>query len=157
VVAVSLAFLARLRLKQNRLPEATAALEAAFTGFQRNPWPLSLIMEHALSLAPQLARRDHAAGERLFTLLGKPFSVQSLDGKRHNVRVELAGILDFNRLCRDELAENEPWTPWNREYLSMRLNCYEANHDPLAARAQAELMRFLEAEPLPFASGLSAP
>jgi spermidine synthase len=151
------AFLARLRLKQNRVPEAAAALEAAFTGFQRNPWPLPLIMEHALSLAPQIARRDHAAGERLFTLLGKPFAVQSLDAKRRNVRVELAGIVDFNRLCRAEIAESEPWTPWNREFLSMRFNCYDANRDPLAARAQADLVRFLEAEPLPFSSGLSAP
>jgi hypothetical protein len=36
----------------------------------------------------------------------------------------------------------------------MRMNCYQAAADPLAAGAQADLLDFLKAESLPFAAGL---
>jgi hypothetical protein len=148
------AFAARLHLRKQRLAEAATSLEKALTAYRTNPWPLPFIMEDAVSLSLELAQRDRALGERFFQLLGPRFSVHAVDGKRRSVRLQLLRQLDFDRLCMDEIALDEPWVPWRREFLTMRVRCYEVHQDPRADRARSELSELVAAEPIPFSTGL---
>jgi hypothetical protein len=147
---------ARLRLRQGRTGEAARALAAAFTGFRDNPWPSPFLMAHALDLANEVGTRDHALAATLYTALEKPFAVEVLDEKRRSIRLQLAGLADFNRLCRDEIANAEPWIPWRQDFLALRMRCYEANGDARAALARRDLERYFADEPLPFANRLDA-
>jgi hypothetical protein len=111
-------------------------------------------MANALDLSAELATRDHALGATLYRVLEQPFAVQVLDEKRRSTRLQLAGLVDFNRLCRDEIGSTEPWIPWREDFLALRLQCYEANSDPRATQARRDLTRYFADEPLPFATRL---
>ncbi|HZS37905.1 MAG TPA: fused MFS/spermidine synthase [Polyangia bacterium] len=146
--------IARLRLKQNRLAEATDALERAFTGYRKDPWPLPALIARALKLPAEIAQRDRALGERLYHALKIPFAVSLFDEQRQNAVVQLAVRVDFPRLCREALAPREPNPLWKHDALLGRLDCYERTGDPRAAGARRDVERFAAEEPLPFASGL---
>ncbi len=149
------ALLARLRLRQGRLEEATAALTSAFVRYQRDPWPLVLVMSHALKLPVEIAERDRRLGERLYHTLRTPFAVSLLDGVRLNTELDLAIRIDARRLCREALEPFEPNPSWKRDALAARLQCYQWAGDPRAAQAARDVARFAGSEPLPFAAGLT--
>jgi spermidine synthase len=151
------AFLGRLRLRQGRIADATEALERAFVGYQRDPWPMPMALSHALKLPVEIAARDRVLGERLYEILKTPFAVSMLDEQRRNVATELALRLDFRRLCREVFAGYQRFPSWRRDFLTGRWKCYELHGDPRAAEARRDLAAFNAEEPLPFASGLEAP
>jgi spermidine synthase len=150
-------FRARLRLRQNRVDEATAALLTVFDGYRRDPWPMIFIMRGALALAVEIAGRDKAAGERLHEALAAPFVVSLLDEDRHEALLKIASAIDFPRLCARDLAWSEGAVPWRQQLLALRVRCYDAAGSELAGRAHRDLARFAAEEPLPFGAGLLAP
>jgi spermidine synthase len=135
--------LARLRLQQDRLAESARVLESALLRYRRDPWPLPALMARALALIPKIAARDRALGERLHRVLASPFAVHVIDDRRRSLRFSLAGLLDFPRLCRDELVAAEPWVPWREDMLRLRLRCYQLTGDSRQAEASRDLARFL--------------
>lgn len=147
------AFLARLRLRQGRLPEATDALDRMLAGAARDPWALPGVIARAIELAPEIAALDKVAGERLFRRLQEPLAVQLLtDVRQHNL-VEMANLIDWQRLCSDALASSEPNVQWQGELLFRRMRCYEARNDARLKQARRDLSQYNANEPMPFARG----
>lgn len=147
-------YLARLRLRQGRLPEATALLEAVFAGASADPWEPPVILNRAIDLALEIAKRDRVAGERLYRRLQHPFAVALLTDNRQHALVELANAIDWPRLCQEAIAPMEPDVPWQGEFLLRRMRCYELNQDARLPTARRDLNRFLAHEPMNIAAGL---
>jgi spermidine synthase len=151
------AHLARLRFNQHRIVDAVEALDRAFAGAATDPWPLTAVLERALDLAVEIGGADRAAAQHLLRRLGRPLAISLVTDHREQTVVTLAESIDWPHLCEEALAPLEPHIPWNDELLARRVRCYEANHDPRLPRARADLARYQSREPLPFASGLTAP
>ena len=143
--------LAALRLRQSNIGDASAALESAFTGLRKDPWPALRFKQGALGMAATLGARDPGAARRLFDALREPFAVRSVDESRMLTAAELATRLDFAALCRQPVGGLEPFAPWNEMFLRMRQQCYQTTNDPRLARATSDLEEFLSREPLPLA------
>jgi spermidine synthase len=149
------AIVARLRLRQNKIPAAAEALERALAAYRTDPWPMPAFMSRALRLTVEIAAHDRALGERFFQLMEQPFAVRVLDEQRMNLLVQLATLVDYKRLCVRALSPFEPYPSWRKEFLAGRWNCYEQAGDPRAAAAQRDLLHYNALEPLPFATGLT--
>jgi spermidine synthase len=145
-----------LRWRQARLDEATAAYEAAFRGYQRDPWPLPGLMSRQLNFAIKLGATDAARGRRLYAALKAPFSASVLDQERRMAAFRLAARLGAP-YCVEALQSLEPHVPWKRGVLFNRLACYQGAGDLKVARAREDLEAFLAAVPLPLGYGLKAP
>jgi spermidine synthase len=145
-----------LRWRQGRLDEATAAYEAAFGGYQHDPWPLPDLMSRQLDVAAQLGATDAVRGRRLYAVLKTPFSTFVLDQKRRMAALKLATHLGAP-YCVEALQSLEPHVPWERDVLFDRLACYQGAGDLDAARAREDLNAFLAAAPLPLGYGLKTP
>ena len=143
--------LATLRMRQSRLAEAAAALQAAFAGYRIDPWPLLKYKQKALTLAIAVAGADPATARGLFDALRQPFSVIAVDDMRNLTSAELSTKFDFRGACRAPIGALEPHVPWAALFLTMRRDCYAASADPRLAVATGDLTDFLAHEPLPLA------
>ena len=146
--------LAHLRWRQGRLPEAVNILAAAFDQYRVNPWPLPIVMRHALGMAVDLARdpRFPSEGMPLMRALAQPFAIGMLDEQRRSALLYIAERVDGGRCSPGYvslLETYEPNVPWQEAFLQRRARCYQENDNPLAARAQRDLQRFRSAEPKP--------
>jgi spermidine synthase len=151
------ALLGLLRRKQGKPQEAAEAFAAAFTRYRDDPWPMTPLMGRMLDVATQLGTQDKAAGQRLYAALQQPFAAHVLNDEREMRALEIAAKLDFKQLCAAALAPLEPYVPWKHEFLAGRARCYRETGDARAAQAEADLVSFLRAEPVPFAHGLVTP
>lgn len=152
------AILARLHFRSGRFAEAEAALFAALTRYQTDPWPDPDIMRRALlEIGLPLGERRDAA-ERLYALLRTPFAVRMMEHDRRRIRVELAIRIDFDALCVEALAPFEPDVPWNQS-LATRARCYRKTNHRLAAQAERDLDELVEQEGRRLSTGIfqSAP
>ena len=140
------AFLGRLRLRQDRLAEATDALEASFLRSRTDPWPMPALVSRALELAVEVAEADAELGARLYRALEKPFAVQVADEDRLVARVSIAEAVDAAKYCREALAPLEPWVPWNAGLLAARARCYETEPGDRGQLALKDLSRLGDAE-----------
>ena len=148
------ALLGRLRWRQGRFPEATDALVAAFERYRSDPWPLPAIMGRAMAVAIDVADKHAPSAARLYAALGTRFAVSGLEHQRLRARVKMLQAVGFEQSCAQAIAPFEPDVPWEREFLALRLRCYEAARHPLAARARADFDDFLAREPTAFGRGL---
>jgi hypothetical protein len=144
------AILARLRLRQGRAEEATAALEQTFARARRDPWPSRTLMLRTLELAGPAAAGDPARARRLSAALSAPFAAALVQDARQLARLEAATMITPGR-CNGEvvaaLAPFERGVPWNRQFLQNRATCYEQLGHPLAAQARRDYERLLQNEP----------
>lgn len=140
---------ARLRWRQGRLEDATAALERAFEGYRTNPWPLPLLMYRALELAQTISRQspNSSLTRRLHAALREPFAVRLWDQVRAACRFNIALDAVDAGLLRQSIESFEPHVPWRRNFLQKRALCYEFLGDRRAARARRDLDAFLRREP----------
>lgn len=142
-----------LRARQGEYAEAVTMLESAYVSCRAEPWVMALIFKNSFSIAGFLASQDATGefGTRLYRALEKPFSVHAFDAERRNTLVTIALVdkAGFSDYSRNALASFEPDVPWNREFLQLRRDCYQALSDPRAAKANRELAQFLEAESPP--------
>jgi len=139
--------LAALRLRQQRIEEATAALEAAFTRLRVDPWPLLRYKEKALDLANEITLVDPTMAKRLYGALSEPFSIRAADSDRLLMAADLSRRFDFHGACRAPVAALEPHVPWTQSFLTLRRDCYRETNDPRLARASRDLREFLDNEP----------
>jgi hypothetical protein len=141
------ALLATLRLRQLKLTEAAAAVEAALVWFRTDAWSLQAYMERTVQVAQILASRDQTLARRMFDALGQPFAVHAIEDARLAARAQLARQVDFRGLCGTVIGELEPNAPWSESFLRFRLDCYQATGSPLAALAARDVNEFLGNQP----------
>jgi spermidine synthase len=143
--------LAMLRLRQARIDEAAAALEAAGARYRVDPWPDMRFKERALVLALAIAVRDPAKAARLYETFRQPFAVRAIEDTRLLAELDLTTKFDFKGVCREPVGALEPHVPWTAAFLVRRLDCYQASGDARLASATRDLNEFLAREPLPLA------
>jgi spermidine synthase len=146
---------ARLRARQSKLEEAMTALEAAFARHRVDPWPMPILMRHAVELAADLATKSPALAERVYAALREPFAGDLQHEMRIDAMLVAAGQLPLERACVEALSGLEPHVPWRLSVLSWRSRCYEAYKPAWAGRAARELDEYLSVEPAPFGLGLT--
>jgi spermidine synthase len=145
-----------LRWRQGRFEAATDAFEAAFRGYQHDPWPMPNLMSRQLEVAAQLGTANADLALRLYSVLKTPFSAAILDQQRRMIAFKLATHLGYS-YCVEALQSLEPYVPWERDVLFDRLACYRRADHRKVARARADLDAYLAAVPLPLAYGLQTP
>ena len=144
--------LARLRWRMGRLDQGVAILSAAFEKYRANPWPIPVMMRHAIGLAVDMAR-DPAfvqVGAPLYNALEQPFAIELFNEQRKSALMFVAERLSGGS-CSSQLVSAiksyEPHVPWQEIYLDRRARCYRETADPMAARAQRDLENFRRGEP----------
>ena len=138
--------LAILRTRQGRIPEAVAALEAAFGGYGRDPWAWPALMQRGLVLALDLGGRDAVYAEQLYAALRPPFVMDYARETRLNALLNLGYELNFPQNCIEVLNELEPHVPWKRDLLEARVKCYQAGDHPRLERARRDFDKYLASE-----------
>jgi spermidine synthase len=141
--------LAKLRVAQDRLDDATDLLEAATARLREDPWPLLRYKEQALALVERVAVTSAARNARLQRAIDRPFSIMALEDARLKISASLALRLDDPKACLAPVAALDPHTPWSAPYLSLRRDCYRRAGDSHLAQAERDLAIFLAAEPQP--------
>ena len=140
---------ARLRYRQQKFEEAADLLEKAFIAYRTDPWPLTVVMRRALTMALDLARADAsgATARRFYEVVRRPFVVGLLQEAR------LDAVLRFGQMsdpkpCGDRAIEAlrgyEPNVPWEKDVLSYRADCYRRRGVPLAAQAERDWKEYQE-------------
>jgi spermidine synthase len=141
------AALARLAYRQGDRAGAGSHLERAFAAARVDPWVYIPLFKRALQLASSLGNADTAIGARLYAALATPFPAGLVDALRLRARLEIAGTVDFARLCREALRPFEPDVPWEERFLVIRQRCYQQLGSDLEARARRDLERFRAGAP----------
>jgi hypothetical protein len=145
--------LACVRFRQGRFVEATQALEHAFVSCRTDPWVMSTIHKGSFVTANYIASQDQTGSLalQLHGALEKPFSVYAWEAERRRAILLMAVFVDrgVGEYTRKAVAAFEPDAPWDRRFLEIRRNCYRALRDPLAPKAERDLLQFLNAEPEP--------
>jgi hypothetical protein len=150
------ALLARLRLRQGRIPEAIDAIVASLTRYRQDPWPWPFLMTQALETTKQLGQHHPPSIPMLRDLLGQPFACHMLDDDRIDALLYFARILPLGDDCAAVLEPLEPYFPWQLDLLTWRSQCYDRVKSPAAERAKAELDEYTSAQPLAVGDGLLA-
>lgn len=147
------AILARLRWKQGRLEEATAALEAAFAGWRQSPWAAYSLADRSLNAAAAVAAREGGAfAPRLYQAISDPLATFLADGQRHSSLLEIARQLpgpEKERSVLAALGAMEPSVPWERDVLETRAAAYASAGGKKAAAARRDLKLFLSQDVQP--------
>jgi predicted membrane-bound spermidine synthase len=156
-----------LRWQQDRLEEATDALEAAFQAWRTDPWALPGVASRTLDVAFAIATEEkderHLLAIRLYRVLGEPFATFVDNNRRLSTQINLAQRIEINQQPRPLLVAAlhgiEPNVPWAQDFLSMRAAAYRAIADPRTAQAEADLDLFMrnDAQPHLQKSGGDAP
>lgn len=143
-------------LQRREIPEAAAALEAAFRDFRRDPWAARMIMSRALWSVPELVGQDKVLAQRMYDALSAPFAISALNEVRLKALINAAAVLDYGPPCLGALEQVGPQSLWQERFLRWRLDCYEhTGQRELAKNAAADLRCFLEHEPQPLGRGLT--
>lgn len=136
------ACLGRLRLRQGRHGEALEALEAAFAGYRRDPWPAPLSVQGALDAALELVAQKPELTKHMLAALRDEFALRMLN----DVRVEEAFLMGSSGEpgpdCASLLAPHEPEVPFTAAWLGFRMRCYARTDDPRIVEAVADLDLF---------------
>jgi hypothetical protein len=142
--------LGRMRYRQNRPSEATAALRKAFLTMRTDPWETPDTMGRSLDLARNL-NGVRAFAPLLIGSLSRPFAAgQWEDARRWYLALMLRDFETCTPRTIRALRALEPWPPWQKEFLTVRRDCYATVmlHD-LARRAERDLAAFTAAERMP--------
>ena len=144
------AIMARLRVRQRRMPEAIALLARVFIACRRDPWPTVDVIGRSLDLALNAAQ-EHRYAAQLFNSMSQPFAAGLWNDTRRFYLVLLAKqIQGCGPATTDKLRALEPWPPWRKDLLQLRRDCYQsAMMSDLAARAKREWEDYVAAEPAP--------
>jgi spermidine synthase len=141
------ALTALLRMRQGRYDEAAPLLVRALTRYRDDPWPLSGVMESALSVAPDLAEHPEHA-EAILDALSRPYSAYQLEEVRRLAYVAAAWRSSrCSSRTLGALSAMEPHAVWVKPILQMRVLCYDsAALTQLADRARRDLQDFEKGE-----------
>jgi spermidine synthase len=150
------AIVARLRLRQGRLEEAAASLEALFSRLRTDPWPWTRLVTGALEDAKELVLRARSLAPRLAVALREPFAVYVADDARKEAWLASA-IVTGGPACVEAFGGYEPHVRWEEEFLLARYECYRAATDPRTLGAQRDVLEWRANRPEPFGGGLRLP
>jgi hypothetical protein len=139
--------LARLAHHQGDRAGTADHLERAFAAARVDPWVYLPMMRRALQLASTVGKEDTAVGARLYAALATAFPAGLVDELRLRARLEIAGVVDFGRLCREALRPFEPDVPWEERFLIIRQGCYQQIGSPLEPKARRELEEYRAGAP----------
>lgn len=139
--------LARLAHHQGDRAGTADHLERVFATVRADPWVYLPMMRRALQLASTVGKEDAAVGARLYAALATAFPAGLVDELRLRARLEIAGVVDFGRLCREALRPFEPDVPWEERFLIIRHGCYQQIGSPLEPQARRELEEYGAAAP----------
>jgi hypothetical protein len=156
------ALLAHLRWKQQRHEEALPALQRAYAGYRRDPWPDTDVMRRTLNLTVQMARADLRGdfAKLLYDALDEPFILSLHEETRLRAQLQIASRIDSltgSNLRVKVLEKFEPHVPWERNILTTRVEAYYRANHPRANQAAKDLDQFMAAEPFPFDQDLPPP
>ena len=104
--------------------------------------------------AVTLVRIVRDACNHLEQALRQPFAVHMAEDARMNLRVAAATRTGSGAVCDAAYRAYEPRPVWSEEFLFGRATCYGAAHDPLATRAEADVLAFRNMRPPLFSPGL---
>ena len=140
--------LARLRYRQQRIPECASALRRALLTMRRNPWETVDALGRTLDVARNLTR-DRRLVPAIIDALSQPYAAGQWEDIR---RWYLAIILRESEACTPRtiraIRAMEPWPPWQKDFLTMRRDCYATVMlGDLKRRADDDLEVFTSAEP----------
>ena len=147
------AMLAVLRLRQSRTEDAATALESALRQMADDPWPLQNIKEGAIALAGTLGGQSPAMARRMIAALARPFAAGALLELRATTAALLSRTAGLAGSCVEPVSALEPYAPWDRQFLLLRRECYQAVGDARLAVAERDLADFAQLETQPFAIG----
>ncbi len=115
-----------LRMSQRRTGEAAPLLANALEQYRRDPWPLSGVMESALTAANELAA-DPAHAEAMIDALSRPYAAYQLEEVRRLAYVAAAwGSNRCGPRTLTALRALEPHAIWSKPVLEMRALCYQS-------------------------------
>jgi spermidine synthase len=145
------AIASRLLLRQGRAPESAALLRRALLAWRTDMWPQPDMMERAVGSAVPLAAVHRELAPALYDALTQPFAAGQAEMSRLQHRFAVAQKIErCGPRTIAAMRAFEPWVPWNREYLTSRVQCYEkAGLRAMAERAREDLGDFLADEPQP--------
>lgn len=138
-------FLAHWARRRGDHAQAATLVERALLRLREDPWSDPIITQMGLQLARQVSARDPAIAARLFDVLGEPFAAHAAQDSRLMTRLLVARSLSDVPRCMTALGELEP-PLWDKTLLETRLACYTKAGDPRAAKAEKELLHFLDVE-----------
>jgi spermidine synthase len=118
-------------------PRAVAALERGFIHHRKDPWIRGPIGQTAIELALDVARLDKTFAPRMFDVLTPKFAAEAHRQQRLIARAHLAALISMKH-CADALHDVEP-APFMISLMKLRVTCYEATKDSLAASARDDL------------------
>ncbi|HZJ14723.1 MAG TPA: fused MFS/spermidine synthase, partial [Chthoniobacteraceae bacterium] len=157
------AVLGILRWQQDRLEEATQALEAAFAAWRQDPWALSGLPAQLVELAVTIGREDadkaRPLAARLHRAVCDPFAVNVANESRCVARAALAAAMAEPERQGAVLQAVESWEPhvvWKRGFLEARAEAYRVANDSRSALATCDLEKFLANDALPSARATAA-
>jgi spermidine synthase len=132
-----------LHLRQQRVAEAVPLIVRALERYREDPWPLSGVMESALSIAPELA-----SDPKILDALSQPYAVYQLEEVRRLAYVAAAWQSDrCGTRTLGALSAMEPNALWVKPILEMRALCYQnAALTDLAMKARRDLAEFERVE-----------
>ena len=142
----SMALQARMLMDDKRNVEAAELLERVLVAYRSDPWLYPPIMSHAVFDARFAAIGDRSIAARMIALLSVPFAVELNRDSRLQAAVSIASFSNDMSRCRELLQPLEPNTPWRKDDLEFRRDCYRDTADPRAALAERELATFLREE-----------
>ncbi len=119
--------------------QAVAALERGFVAHRTDPWIRPPLATAALELALDLSRRDKAIAARMFEVLGPMFAAEAHRRERLIIRARIGALVDPTH-CAQAMHDLEP-APFQAVLAKLRVECYEAVGDPLAAAARDDVAR----------------
>lgn len=141
--------------RHNDVDAATAALVRMFTTARTMPWIRPVVLRGAIDLAGRLAASHPARNVALYQALAEPFAVEADRDTRLIAASTMAIRLPDPAACVAALAPLEP-PPWVRSVREERVRCYRRTNDPRLAKAEKDLLGFLEPS-TPFGSSIPAP
>lgn len=142
---------ARLAFKEGRFADASALLQRAITGARANPWWDVDVVRRAMEVGIAVARAHPESAVPLYETLKVPFVAGQLDQVRKTAMLTIArGAEECGPRTVAALRAFEPYPPWNRDHLSLRVSCYaKPGLNDLAGKARADYQEFVDAEPEP--------
>src|SRR5262249_20264451 len=137
--------------RTQRFEEAVDDMAKFFRALHDDPWPSHELITRSLSRAEALATSDRSKIVAGFfsNALRDPFSILNNDGERLAARLTIARYQDGNSPGENTLDATkafEPHVMWQRQFLEIRKDCYNALHDPRAAQASRDLDDFMKRE-----------
>ncbi|MEK7793475.1 MAG: fused MFS/spermidine synthase, partial [Candidatus Hydrogenedentota bacterium] len=135
---------ARYLFRTGQAAPAARALADGFIALRTDPWPNSLVVERALKLAQEMAKKGPEIASVLLEALSLPYAVYIYEDLRMEMAVDVASNIS-PATAVPYIEAYEPNPIWTREFLAYREFAYRDTGHPLAKRALRDLAAFSRA------------